>query len=334
MLGQMAAGTERAVLNGLNLLFDQVAAPVQERWLGSLRSTEDKKFFQGYSEALSAAFLSRSGWEIVDVCSPKPCIIARHPDGREQRIVTMAFLQTPPDPNQQKSLETLARVVNRADSDRRITILVKRWSTHTFDPEPVRRCIEIWLDAIAKDEWHGRYATFEDDHIHLEFTRTDEPTRAGQGAVPFLLAPQNGMHTLEVVETRLVYELDNLLSASPSNSDILLSLVTNTAWALAPGLLRSLLYGRPAWQVTNGEAQHQRFGFQLGDCPALFQEAPYRRVTAALDVDHPPSRGPCGRAYHNPWANMLLTDDDIACASFQQDRAEDGFRIMKWSESA
>ena len=156
MLGKMAAGHDRAVLNALNSLYAQVATPVQERWYRSLRCTEDKKFFQGYAEALSAAFLARSGWSVVDVCSPKPCIIVRHPDGREQRIVTMAFLQPEADPNQRDALETLARVVNRSESDRRITILVKRWTPHDFDREPVRRCVDIWLDAIAKGEWRGR----------------------------------------------------------------------------------------------------------------------------------------------------------------------------------
>ena len=242
----------------------------------------------------------------------------------------MAFLQTPPDPNQQASLEALARVVNRADSDRRITILVKSWTPHKFDPEPVRRCIDIWLEAIAKGEWHGRYATFEDDHIKLEFTRTDEPTLKGKGAVPFVLAPNNGMHTIEIVESRLVYELDNLLKKSKSDGNLLVSLVTNTRWSLAPGLLRSLLYGRPVWQMTNGEPEHQRFGFQHGDCPALFQEESYQRVTGALVVDHQ-ERGPCGRAYHNPWANMLLNSSDLACPAFRQDRAEEGgFRVMRW----
>ena len=40
---------------------------------------------------------------------------------------------------------------NRADSDKRITILVHKWDPHAFDPEPVRRCVDIWLDAIRKE---------------------------------------------------------------------------------------------------------------------------------------------------------------------------------------
>ena len=331
MLGELSRKPERRVLNGIHQLFNTVAHPVQQRWFESLRSTDDRRFFQGYSEAISAAFLSRAGWQVVDICSPKPCLVLRHQDGREQRLVTMAFLQTPEDPNLKDSLAALARVVNRAASDRRITILVKSWSPHKFDPEPVRRCIDIWLKAIEKGEWHGRYATFEDDHIQLEFTRTDEPTRTGQGAVPFVIAPNNGMHTIEIVESRLVYELDNLLKGSKGDGNLLVSLVTNTAWSLSPGLMRSLLYGRPVWQITNGEPQNQRFGFQHGDCPALFQEDLYQRLTGALVIDHPPESGPCGRAYHNPWANMPLRGSDLACPSFQQDRMEEGgFRVMKW----
>ena len=331
MLEKMAAGAERRTLVGLNQLYTQVARPVQERWLESLRSMDDKRFFQGYAEAISSAFLAQSGWAVVDVCSPKPCVVLRHPDGREQRLVTMAFLQPPPDLHQEQALTKLARIVNRTTSDRRITILVRKWAAHNFDPEPIRRCIEVWLDSIKKGERRGRYATFEDDHVQLEFTRTDEPTQPGQGAVSFVLAPANGMHTIEVVESRLVYELDNLLQANPHGGDVLVSLVTNTGWALAPGLIRSLLYGRPVWQVTNGEPHHQRFGFKLGDSPALFQESLYNRVTAALVVDHPTDRGPCGRAYFNPWATSPLGETDLVCASFLPDESKEDLRVMRWS---
>jgi len=330
ILQQMAAGPERTVLTHLGNLYDQVATPVQDRWKTSLVNMDNRRFFQGYAEAVSAAFLVRAGWSVVDVCHPKPCLILRHPDGRELRLVTLAFLQPEQHPADPKDLETLARVVNRSDSDKRITILVRKWTNHDFDPEPVRRCIDIWLDAIAKGEWRGRYATFEDDHISLEFTRTDDNVEGGDGAVAFLIAPENGLRTMEVIESRLVYELDSLLAKAPKDTQLMVSLVTNTAWSLSPGLVRSLFYGRPIWQVTNGRPQDQRFGFELGTEPAIFHENHYAALGGALMVDRPQERGPCGRAYLNPWATRLLGSSDLACASFTSENTDDDFRVMHW----
>ncbi len=334
ILKQMAGSAERNVLQHLGTLYDTVASPVQKRWRSSLVDTDNRRFFQGYAEAVSAAFLTRAGWSVVDICHPKPCLVLRHSDGREMRLVTMAFLQPQADTDQRTALETLARVVNRSDSNKRITILVRKWLPHTFDPEPVRRCIEIWLDAIAKKEWRGRYATFEDDHISLEFTRTDDPVADGQGSVAFVIAPENGLHTMEVVETRLVYELDNLLAKAPEDTQLMVSLVTNTAWTLAPGIVRSLFYGRPVWQIADGEQSHQRFGFELGTEPALFHEPHYRPVGAALLIDRPEGRGPCGRAYLNPWSSTRLQSGDLACAAFEAESTEDDFRVMRWSQGA
>jgi len=333
ILGQMAGGAERQVLEHLGRLFDKVASPVQDRWVESLRSTDNRRFFQGFGEAVSAAFLVRSGWEVVDVCSPMPCLIMRHPDGRELRVVTLAFLKTPVTPAEQEAKELLARVVNRADSDHRITILVKKWNTHKFDPEPIRRCVDIWLTAIRKGEWQGKYATYEDDYIHLEFALTDEPTQPGQGSVAFLLAPSNGLHTMEVVEGRLVYELDNLFSKAPDGTNILVSMATNTAWGLPPGLIRSMFYGRPVWSVADGHHENRKYGFKLGDEPALFQVERYKGLGGALVIDRPEGRGPCGRAYLNPWSNTGLSTEDLSCASFAHQRAEeDGYRVMGWAQ--
>lgn len=333
ILSQMAAGPSRHILHHISALFDGAAAPVQDRWSESLRSTDNRKFFQGFGEAISAAFLARAGWRIVDVCSPRPCLVLEHPDGRVLRIVTLAFLKNPPREEDAEARATLARVVNRADSNKRITILVHKWDPHKFDPEPVRRCVDIWLDAIRKGEWTGRCASYEDDYIKLEFRRTDDDTCRGGGAVSFLLAPSNGLHTMDVVESRLVYELDQIMERSPQDTSLMLSLVTNTTWGLPPGLVRSLFYGRPVWTMADGTPDHRRYGFQLGEEPALFQEGQYAGLSGTLVVDQPEGRGPCGRAYLNPWSNRPLNGSDVACAVFEKEREEEesGFRVMRWA---
>ena len=113
ILSQMASGPSRQVLHHINTLYDAVGSPVQDRWSESLRSTDNRKFFQGFGEAISAAFMARAGWRIADVCSPRPCLVLEHPDGRVLRIVTLAFLKNPPRQEDAEARATLARVVNR-----------------------------------------------------------------------------------------------------------------------------------------------------------------------------------------------------------------------------
>ena len=152
----------------------------------------------------------------------------------------------------------------------------------------------------------------------------------GEGAVAFLIAPDNGLRTMEVIETRLVYELDTLLSKAAKGTQVMTSLVTNASWTLPPGTVRSLFYGRPLWQVANGHRSDQRFGFELGTEPALFHEPHYAAIAGTLMIDRPNERGPCGRAYLNPWASQTLDSDDVACATFSSDQADGDFRVMHW----
>ena len=93
ILMDMASGTERKVLMHLGQLYEQVATPVQKRWEASLQNTDNRKFFQGYSEAVSAAFMMRAGWSVVDLCDPKQCLIMRHPDGRDADAVRRVDLR-------------------------------------------------------------------------------------------------------------------------------------------------------------------------------------------------------------------------------------------------
>ena len=104
---------------------------------------------------------------------------------------------------------------------------------------------------------------------------------------------------MDIVESRLVYELDNIIGQAPKDASFILSLVTNTAGS-PPGLVRSLFYGRPIWTVADGTPGHRRYGFQVGEKPALFQEEQYAGLGGTLIVDQPEGRGPCG------WPTSIL----------------------------
>ena len=211
-----------------------------------------------------------------------------------------------------------------------MAVLVRRWHPHDFDPEPIRRAVDLWLRKVARGQWEGRAATFEDDHIALEFILTDRTTRTGEGSVAFAMGPLDGFRTLEVVETRLVFELDAYQIKADAQAPLIISLATNGDWALSPGFLRGMLYGRPTWHRTNGVPHRQEMAFGIDTGPAIFRDPTYKKVAAAMIMDQQHGRGPCARAYLNPWSAPLRQQAIAACATFGVDRWEDQTPVMRW----
>ncbi len=322
----------------LSSLADRVEAPLRERWTEAIGSDDTPRFFQGFAELTTMAFLAEAGWQVVDHGPPGPSLLVERQseDGQPQRarVLVLAFIQPGRTSDETEAMGRLIRSINRARARHRIAVLVRRWHPHEFDPEPIRRAVDIWLRKVARGQWDGRIASFQDDHISLEFLLTDRSTRTGEGSVAFAMGPLDGFRTLEIVETRLVYELDAYQQRAEASEPLIISLATNADWALSPGFLRGMLYGRPSWHRTNGVPHRHEMAFAPGSGPALFRDAVYDQVTAAMIMDQQNGRGPCARAYLNPWSAQPMTPGLASCATFGVDRWEDQAPVMRWFGTA
>ena len=239
ILSQMASGPSRQILHHINTLYDAVGSPVQDRWSESLRSTDNRKFFQGFGEAISAAFMARAGWRIADVCSPRPCLVLEHPDGRVLRIVTLAFLKNPPrqedagsqsDPRAGREPCRLGQAHHHPGT---------QVDPHAFDPEPVRRCVDIWLDAIRKGEWSVAVRPTKMTTSSLSFGERTTPSAVGTARCPSCSHPQTAFTPWTSWSRAWCTRFDNIIGQAQGRASFILSLVTNTT-SLPPGLVRSL----------------------------------------------------------------------------------------------
>jgi len=332
---QLLSSPEGARLRDrLNDIASSADTKLKQRWTESMASADPRRFFQGYAEISTTAFLREAGWRLTgNESNGSEIRVERNTkDGTIQacRVLVLAFIQPGRTSHETEAMGQLIRSLNRARARHRIAVLVRRWHPHDFNPEPIRRAVDLWLRKVARGQWNGRSAACEDEHIDLEFILTDRTTRTGEGSVAFAMGPLDGFRTLEVVETRLVYELDACQIKGPADEPLIVSLATNADWALSPGFLRGLLYGRPQWHSTNGEPHRQEMAFAKDCSPSLFRDPIYNQISATLIMDQQNGLGPCARAYLNPWSAHPMTPGMAACATFGVDRWEDKTPVMRW----
>jgi hypothetical protein len=320
-LKQLCAPDGAAARAGLESVFGRLAEPMQLRASDLLNSVENRRFFQGFAEVAALAALEPAGWRVAALHTPGPRIELVREGGGRALLSVLAFLhQTRPggeDETRRRLLDALSRVSSR----QRFAVLVRRWLPHDFNPEPVRRAIELWLGQVQAGQWEGRYAAYEDEHISLEFCVTGERAKARQSPVALHLGPFFAHRSLEVLEPRVVQELDRHASSRQRALPLLLACVADQPWSINDGYLRDFLYGR-ARRISTGEGGGEyEFGGSRSVC--VFRDPVYASASGVLLVDRAPALPTqVGvRAFLNPWAQAALTPADVGVQCFAEDRA-------------
>ncbi|MCB9779057.1 MAG: hypothetical protein H6742_10880 [Alphaproteobacteria bacterium] len=338
-LRQLAEDDGAAHRAWLQTAVDAVGGPVKLRWTDVLGSLDNQRFFQGWSEVATTAALSASGWKVHDLAWPGPSLTARAPGGERYQVMVLSFVRQT-RPADQQALQRLTAALDRVGSRSRIVVLVRRWLPHDFDPEPVRRAIDMWLREVDRAGWEGRYAEYRDDHISLEFALTGEQARDDQGVVALMLGPFDAHRVLETVERRLVCDLDAQRLSAWSDEPVIVSLVCDQPWRLPRGYLRELLYGKPISQQTvsaapggSGDgpvAYRATFGPEY--TPSLFRDPLYSGVSGVVmlerRVDQPDPV--VARSWLNPWASRPLAAAHLPGRTFAPIDRDGEHPVMGW----
>lgn len=311
-LKQLAHADGAPVLARLERTQERVGPQVAARWADRLRSLDNRRFFQGFAESAVASLLLDDGWALPTVSQPGHLLAGVSPHGQAVDILVSAFIrQLRPVPDQHV-IHRLARAINRAGSRSRLVVLVRRWLPHDFEPEPVRRAVEMWLQEVDRGGWDGRYAAYDDEHISLEFALTREQATPDQGVVAFCIGPFYAHRTLAAVERQLTYELDAWrLQGGGRERPVLACCVADQPWAINRGYLREAFLGKPTW-ITTGSGP-TRFAFR-GGSPSLFGDPQYECVSGVMLVERPvPDPGALSsRTWLNPWADTPLVPASFA----------------------
>lgn len=331
-LRHVAAPEGAAVRALLDAEVGSVATSLADRWREMLHSLDNRRFVQGMGEVATHSLLRASGWSALRVEAPGPMLIYRDPAGQEVDVAVLTFARQLRPLADQAIIEKLVRSLDRLTSRSRIAVVVRRWLPHDFDPEPVRRAIDMWLQEVDRGGWEGRYAAYDDDAISLEFALTGRRAQPGEGVVAFTLGPLDALHTLEAVQRTLSAELDRWRHASVNlaRRPLLPVCAATIPWGLPRGYLRESLLGKPVQMTTGPDGFLVHYG--LEQSPSLLRDPLHADVQGVVFVEQSadaPQRV-AGRAYLNPWCRVPRSPDDLAFPSLATVRRTDKGPVLRW----
>jgi hypothetical protein len=302
-----------------------LSAPVADR----IFAQERRRVCQGLAELAAMDLLSRSGWMLKGVAPAGGRLFANRPDGSDVEVEVLAFLQREPvDPD---SLSRLEAALQRVGSSRRYSVFVRRGLPTGFDPERVRRSVELWLKEVEAGRWPGRYASYEEGSIHFEFGLTGEVASEAGNPVALILGPFLGGRPRQMIEARVVRAMDRRLQEGRLGPVVIFA-VADGPWRMGSSYLREFLYGRPAWiRSASGDGPWEA---ALSDErePSLFKEPLYANVSALVQLGGVVPGSPVlkGAVHTNPYAKSPLTPGELKLKSLAVAREEMGCPVLRW----
>ncbi|MEL6344337.1 MAG: hypothetical protein AAFV53_14565 [Myxococcota bacterium] len=333
-LKQLAGADGRPIRVRMQAVAAAAGEDVVIRWQELLNTLDNPRFFQGFSEVQLCERLFYAGWSVIELGWPGPIIRVRSPHGKSFNLIVLSFIrQLRPRPDLE-TLKKLVRTLNRANARSRIGVHVQRWLPHDFDPEPIRRAIEMWLRDVQHHNGADRYAVYSDEFVSLEFALTDEQATGEQDVVAFSVGPLSSQRTLEIVQRQISAELEQYRMGPLGAEPVLLACVTQVPWQLSRGWIRAFLYGQAVWQATMGDPPRFEAGFSETPEPSLFRDPLYRSLSGVLFLD----RSIIGRdfrakGYRNPWARHRLLPGSLPFPSLGLIRLDASERVIGWSAS-
>lgn len=311
---QICSPEGAAVRGWLQNQADQQPEALQQRAVEALTSLDNRRFFQGYAEIAALSALARTGWRPLR--HEAPHLLVQHPEIGQARLAVLALLQQRRPGGEEELHRALSRSLSRVHARHRFAVLIRRWLPPALDPEPVRRALEVWLARVASGQWQGRYATYEDESISLEFSLTGEQVTGDQPPLAFCMGPFFAHRMMEAVEPRVVAELDRYVASPHRRQPLILACVTDQPWQLNDSYLLDFLYGRPDAISMDERGLIRTYSAGTGVC--VFRDPLYPFVPAALFIDRDPAATPDlrVRACLNPWAATRLEPAHLAWRCF------------------
>jgi len=333
-----AAEVRESLIGGVNSMPPEVA----DRLAQLLSSLDNRRFFQGYAELAFAWILRSAGWEILGLGSTSRLLRALRPSGGPAvNLLACAFVHSGRLDLDEHTVSRLHNALGRVRSNLRFSVFVRKWLPASFDPEPVRRAVELWLRDVEAERWDSRFAAYEDESVALEFglvgdLRTPQTVRDEQGPVLMTVGPFISGRTMGVVEHRLVMELDRYRLGPGGREPVLVAAVADRPWRLSRGYLREFLYGKPAWVITRakGDGPSWEAGLSNEVEPCLFKDGLYGNVAGVAMVERDPldALTVLGTGMSNALSEVGLESSEFPFRTLARSRTEDGQAVIRYFE--
>lgn len=328
------SGVREAVVRALASFPD----PVRERLEELLGSLDNRRFFQGFSELALAATVQAGGWEIEALSGPSRLVRALRPGGQPVNLLACGFVHSGRLETDLRTTRRLHEALGRVRGNTRFSVFVRKWLPATFDPEPVRQAVELWVREVEAGRWDNRFAAYEDESVALEFGLVgdlQDPARIQGEESPVLMTvgPFISGRTMGVVEGRLVRALDRYRMGDLGHEPVLLAAVADRPWQLSPGYMREFLYGKPCWVATSHEAGEPPWEAALSREiePCLFKDSLYKNVAGVLMAERDPTDALLlrGRAMSNPLSDHSLLPGELPFRTLAEGRQDDGLPVLR-----
>lgn len=285
-----------------------------------LRSLENEPFFQAFGELAVHEILryhdirvhryaeEPGGW--MTACS------GSNGSSAEFGLGVVSYLPEVQVRGSMSVYRHLIRELNQIHHHYYFSVYLKRWLPYDFDPRPIKRALEVWLDSLDDGSWHGKYAEYRDDNIHIEFSILDKLNSDHRDLVRFRIAP---LRTPDVLE-RIVQCVDRLMVSAeangPADKPLVATVFSNEDWSLPEMFLLDFFYGKPDysfnWSTHGGRHERVRTMQQASSKYGVFSLEKYANVSAIVMTDKEWDRDKVVfslRVLHNPWAKFPLDRD-------------------------
>ena len=298
---------------------DQIAAwwahireEARERYQAELQSLENDVFFQAFGELAVHEILRYHDIGVEDYAKdPAGWMTMKSGDGGEFGLSVISYLPEVQIRGSMSVYRHLVRELNQIHHHYAFSVYLKRWLPYDFDPRPIKRALEVWLDSLDDGSWHGKYAEYRDENIHLEFSILDKLNEDRRNLVRFRISPLRAPDVLE----RVVDCVDQLCAGLPEESDrpMVATVFSNEDWALPDSFLADFLYGKPDYHftwTTHGGRTERLKTFQRSSAKyGVFVGEQYEKISAVVMADKEWERDKVVfslRVLHNPWAAKPL----------------------------
>ncbi len=322
--------------------YAHIGPAAQEYFSGRLRSLENEVFFQAFGE-LAVHEILRYHRIAVQEYSEVPAGTMKaqaqhHPDPFGLGVIS--YLPEVQIRGSMSVYRHLVRELNQIHHHYFFSVYLKNWLPYDFDPRPIKRALEVWLDSLDDGSWHGKYAEYRDDNIHLEFSILDKLSEDRRDLVRFRISPLRAPAVLDRVG-ECVTTLVNESNDSPlKDLPLVASVFSNEDWALPMSFLHDYVYGKADyafnWTTEGGRTERLKAYRRESAKYGLFVNEHFDKVSAILLVDKEWERDKVVfslRVLHNPWAKTPLSPDVFrGFAQYRRVDVEDGVTYLGWDD--
>ena len=333
-LGELCAPPARRVREVLDHALSGLGPELAEGIGARMSSLDDRRFFQGFAELATAQVLEEAGWRVGVGDGTHTALKAESVSGTATNVMVLAFIQPHHPQLDPANVELLKRSLGRVRSDLRFSVFIRRWLPESFDPEPIRRAVDLWLQEVESGRWEGDFATYDDVGISMEFSLSGQRAAPEQSPVVQVLGPFLTGRSVQRLEATVVRRLDRYQMSSHGDTPLLIVTVANRPWTLSRGYVREFLYGKPRWTTTSQQSDPSwEACLSLEPDPCLFKDSLYQSVSGVMMLERDPLEPLklTGRTYANPFSRTPIGKSEQPFRFLGETRREDdGAIVVRW----